>query len=407
MQLPSKRLIISGAAAWLVALTLNGMLARHASIASSDRPARAQAVLPFESAALAQDRAGAAPAQQMSDKYFKNVTVLKGIPVDEFMGTMGLFSAALSVCCGDCHKGAGTDHPEWEADPPRKLIARRMITMVNNINKENFNGRQVVTCWTCHRGAQAPAVTPPLDTIYSAPTFVPPDILPAANPTTAATPPADKILDNYIQALGGAANLAKLTSFTEKGTSHLFGEAQDDPAEIAAKAPNQISTLVHQRGGDLARVYDGRNGWVMLPLTVVGEFPLNAGAREGARLDAQLAFPAGLKSFFTSWKVTYPTTLDDKDVYVIQGSGNGLLATFYFDKKSSLLSRVIYYANSAVGRVPTQIDFSDYRPVAGVLMPYKWTYSWVSGQEEYKMTEIQPNVQVAAAKFGRPVQRAK
>src|SRR5689334_23683002 len=102
----------------------------------------------------------APPAVQMSDQVFKNIQVLKGIPVDEFMGTMGLFSAALTVCCGDCHTGAGTSNPKWEDDPPRKLMARRMIQMVNTINKDSFGGRQVVTCWTCHRGNPGPAVTP-------------------------------------------------------------------------------------------------------------------------------------------------------------------------------------------------------------------------------------------------------
>src|SRR5215469_2146433 len=140
----------------------------------------------------------------LSDKAFKNVRVLKDIPVDEFMGTMGLFSAALSVCCGDCHTGAGTDNPNWADDaPPQKVIARRMVTMMNTINKESFGGRQVVTCWTCHRGGQTPAATPTMDIIYSTPTFVPPDVLPAAR-STGGTPPADQILDKYVQALGGA-----------------------------------------------------------------------------------------------------------------------------------------------------------------------------------------------------------
>jgi hypothetical protein len=68
---------------------------------------------------------------------------------------------------------------------------------------------------------------------------------------------------------------------------------------------------------------------------------------------------------------------------------------------------MIHYANSAVGRVPTQIDYSDYRPVAGVMMPFKWTYGWVSGREEYALTDVQPNVAVDAAKFAKPVPRAK
>jgi hypothetical protein len=116
--------------------------------------------------ALAAGQAPPTAGAQMSDQVFKNVQVLKGIPVDEFMGTMGLFSAALTVCCGDCHTGAGTSNPKWEDDPPRKRTARRMMQMVAAINRDNFNGRQVVTCWTCHRGSQRPMATPPLDRLY-------------------------------------------------------------------------------------------------------------------------------------------------------------------------------------------------------------------------------------------------
>jgi photosynthetic reaction center cytochrome c subunit len=356
--------------------------------------------LPFGNSVYAQ-------TQQMSEVAFKNITVLKGIPVDEFMGTMGLFSAALSFCCKDCHEGAGTSNPHWEADPPRKVVARRMVQMVAKINQDSFNGRQVVTCWTCHRGAQSPANTPPIDTIYGTPTFVPTDVLPAA-PASAGTPPANEILDKYITALGGAANLAKLTSYTAKGTSHLFGEVNADPTEISAKAPNLLATLVHQREGDMARTYDGRAAWVMLPLTVVGEYSLNASMLDGGKLDAQLSFPGGLKQFFANWRVSYPTSLDGRQVYVVQGSNpSGLVATFYFDKQTGLLNRMVRYATSAVGRVPTQIDLSDYRTVAGVKMPYKWTYGWVSGQEEYTLTELTPNVPVDNAKFNKPVQKTK
>src|ERR1051326_7112354 len=70
--------------------------------------------------------AAATPATpQMSDKVFKNVQVLKGITVDEFMGTMGVFTTSLSLCCGNCHVGAGTSNPKWEDDSnPRKRMAR-------------------------------------------------------------------------------------------------------------------------------------------------------------------------------------------------------------------------------------------------------------------------------------------
>jgi len=376
MKVPSK-IFVSTAMAWLGAVPFGAML-------SAQTP-----VLPTAK----------------SGTYFKNVKVLTDIPVDEFMGTMGLFSAALSYCCGDCHIGAGGDNPQWESDKnPRKVIARQMTTMVNKINKENFGGANRVTCWTCHRGSPAPSVTPPIDTIYGEPLAFPPDIVPAAVQGSGALT-SDQIFDKYLKALGTTQAISALKSYTTKGTSHLFGETREDPFEQYAKAPDQFMTIVHQRGGDLSRSFNGQNAWVMLPLTVVQEYELSPSAREGGKLDAELAFPWNIKTWFPTWKVGFPANIEGKPQDVLQASAKGILATFYFDKQTGLLTRVIHYADSAVGRVPTQIDYSDYRPVAGVMMPFKWTYSWVSGREEYTMTDAQPNVAIDAAKFGRPVQR--
>src|SRR5262245_14069525 len=91
--------------------------------------------------------------QLTSEQAFKNVTVLKGIPVDEFMATMGFISASTNYNCADCHVEPKVEG-DWSAyaqDTPRKQTARRMILMVQNINQTNFGGARVVTCYTCHR----------------------------------------------------------------------------------------------------------------------------------------------------------------------------------------------------------------------------------------------------------------
>ena len=46
--------------------------------------------------AAVQAQVAGAP-RQMAGEAFKNVQILKNIPVDEFMGAMGLFSAAVSI----------------------------------------------------------------------------------------------------------------------------------------------------------------------------------------------------------------------------------------------------------------------------------------------------------------------
>src|SRR5262245_24008873 len=65
-----------------------------------------------------------------SDQAFKNIKVLKGIPVDDFMGTMGIMSTALGVDCSECHSGAGTGAVDWAADTARKVVARTMVQMM-------------------------------------------------------------------------------------------------------------------------------------------------------------------------------------------------------------------------------------------------------------------------------------
>src|SRR6185295_4849680 len=85
----------------------------------------------------------------MAETVFKNVQVLKGIPVDEFMSTMGVFSAALGMSCEDCHASNDSKWENYALDTsPRKRTARRMVQMVTTINKDNFGGRQMVTCWS-------------------------------------------------------------------------------------------------------------------------------------------------------------------------------------------------------------------------------------------------------------------
>ena len=55
-----------------------------------------------------------------------------------------------------------------------------------------------------------------------------------------------------------------------------------------------------------------------------------------------------------------------------------------------------------MGRVPTQIDYSDYRDVSGVKMPFRWITTWTGGKTTTELTELLANVAIDAAKFGRP-----
>jgi len=280
-----------------------------------------------------------------------------------------------------------------------------MVNMVTAINRENFQGRQVVTCWTCHRGRDRPVTTPSLETVYGMPTLERDDLVPASIP---GLPKPDEIIDKYLRAIGGSEKLAAVTSFAAKGTSVGFGGFGGGGAvQIYAKSPDRRTTIIEFKnapGRDASiRSYDGTTGWIKTPLTVLGEYQLNGSELDGAKLDAALSFPVQIKKALTNVRTLEPTTVDDRDVDVVQGTGpRRLFATLYFDKQTGLLVRMVRYGNSPIGRLPTQVDYSDYREVGGIKMPFRFTFAWLDGRDAFQLSEVQVNVPIDAAKFGRP-----
>jgi photosynthetic reaction center cytochrome c subunit len=370
----------------------------QAAAPRSAQPPRAQSPAPAQSQTPAQSLA----AGQKAEDVFKNVKVLKGISVKEFMDTMGFFAASTGLNCADCH----VSEKDWDAyakdDRPQKLTARRMVVMVNGINRSYFGGRRVLTCWSCHRGGDKPTVTPDLTVQYSSTPPPEPDEITEAAPRQ---PSADEILDKYIQAIGGAQRVAGLTSFTAKGTYVGFDTAMMKvPVDIYAKAPNQRTTIVHMPEGDSTRTYDGQRSWFTLPGYPVPVLELSGGDLNGAKADALLAFPARIKQDFSQWIVGFPVTINDVDTLVVQGrvAPGGFPVKLYFDPKTGLLVRSVRLVNSIVGMNPTQVDYEDYREVNGVKLPFKWTVTWTDGRSVTELSSLQTNVPVDAAKFGKP-----
>jgi hypothetical protein len=116
-----------------------------------------------------------------------------------------------------------------------------------------------------------------------------------------------------------------------------------------------------------------------------------------------LSIPGRVKQDLSLWRAALPREIGGRSVYVLQGTGSGgAVATLYFDVESGFLTRVVRYANSAMGRVPTQIDFDDYREVAGVKLPFRWSFTWVSGRDVVELSEVLPNVAIDAARFAKP-----
>jgi photosynthetic reaction center cytochrome c subunit len=363
------------------------------------------AIIFVASAALVAGQAAPPPKPPMAEEVFKNIQVLKGVPADEFLGSMGFIANALAVNCTYCHVGeGGGGWDEYAKDTDKKEMARKMMVMMSAINKTYFGGTRRVTCVSCHNGSNRPKTTTNMAVYYRATqTDEPDDILRQAP----GAPSTDQVIDKYLAAVGGAQRLAAVTSIVAKGTYLAYGDAQKSPFEVYVKAPGQRTEIIHTLSGDTTTAFDGRLGWTAMP-EAFSPLPTRALAGtelEGVKFDAALSFPGQLKQALKNWRGAIPATMGDHDVQVIEGlTESGLPVKLYFDDESGLLLRQVRYTETPIGRNSWQIDYDDYRSVgnSGTKMPFKWRVLWQSGDSRVELTDVQPNVAVDAARFTRP-----
>ncbi len=358
------------------------------------------------SARQAGPAAGAAENPPMAEDVFKNVLVLKGIPVDEFLDTMGMFAAATAKDCTGCHSPQILDgRPEaFAIATPMIQKARFMIGMMNAINRNYFGGQKRVSCATCHSNTSAPENVPNLAVQYGNP-LENPDSMEFVVATGSNPSQIEQVFAKYLDALGGAQRLAGVTSFTATGTYAGWDTGLSQvPVDIYARAPEQLTTVAHRTEGDSVWAYDGRNGWqVTVNAAVPFTVPLTSGNLAGARLDAMVALaPTRIRQAFSKWEISKGVLDDDRPVQILRGANEGQPpVNFYFDN-SGLLVRLLRWNVTAVGPVATQYDYSDYREVGGVRRPFRWVRRSTANEVTVVLKEIRPNVAIDAARFAKP-----
>ena len=333
-------------------------------------------------------------------------TVLKGITVDEFMDTMGMFAAATTKDCTGCHAEEilSGNRDAFATPTPMIQRARQMAVMMNTINRNFFGNQKRVTCYTCHNATSFPERVPNLANQYGDPPPENPDRLEfIALPDRAKE--VDGIFAQYIKAIGGAQRWAAVNSIAAAGTYAGWDTSHVEvPVELFGRAPNQFTTIVHRKEGDNVFVFNGMNAWFAGVDAPAPNLTLQytGGNLTGARIDAlvQVA-PHTIQKAYSRWELS-EDVVGDEPVTVLRGTNQGEApVNLYFDD-AGLLVRLIRWNETAVGPVPTQFDFSDYREVGGIRKPYEWVRTWTNNRAVFKLKDIRINAPVDASRFQRP-----
>ena len=348
----------------------------------------------------AQGAAGSEPA--MEDAY-ENIQALNGQPAHLMLPTMFYFEGALGVGCGYCHDGNNTQRAL--DTNVTKVVARRMIDMVNAINQNNFDGEKQVTCFTCHQGQAIPD---------GVPAVINAEVPPKLEYTVAVPPPpaipsltVNQIFDKYIAAMGGTSALQNVPSLTAAGTVTQRRPGRDFAAqrfEISTKTPAMKLTATGQNPNLV--IYSGNSGWARGGNGNVRD--LRREELDATRLEDAFNLPAQLKQLIVNPEVDHPEVVGNHELYVVRGRTQNLpLVKLYFEKDTGMLVRLVYSIDTPFGPYPTQIDYRDVRDVDGRKVPYSWVISQSRGREyPYAMQNVRA-ADVEDSMFARPAVRAQ
>jgi hypothetical protein len=146
--------------------------------------------------------------------------------------------------------------------------------------------------------------------------------------------------------------------------------------------------------------YNGEAGWLSTPN---GVRPMSPAERQAASIDAQLYFPEWLPKAYQDFKTLPGETIDGKNTYLVTAIGTGQVPlNLYFDQQSGLLLRLVRFAETPLGKNPTQIDYADYRAIDGLKIPYRWTLARPNGRFTIQIDDVKQNVPVDEKLFVMP-----
>lgn len=318
---------------------------------------------------------------------YKNIQVFKDLPADQLIKTMEIMSSSLGVNCNFCH----VQNDFAKDDKEEKATAREMISMTIGINKNNFGGRTEVSCATCHGGKPHPASMIPLgENLFQRPN----------NQSKETLPTIEQVLSKYVAALGGADALGKVKSRTIKATRTVNNTAPI-AEEVYEKSPNKLLVVTAFPQMSVTTGYNGAEDWTF---GGGGETTVHEDELEQFKRDAEFMFePTKLKDIYKEMTVAGIDKIGDKEVYVVRAATQtGGRERLYFDKQTGLLARRLSVSTTPIGAFPFQIDYSDYKAVDGVQLPYTMRWSIPGRSWTRKVTEVKQNTVIDDAKFNQP-----
>jgi hypothetical protein len=212
----------------------------------------------------------------------------------------------------------------------------------------------------------------------------------------------DEIVHRYLQAVGGRAAWQKLKSRVSMGTIEVTSANLAGTVIIHEKAPNKILTIIVVSGSAFRQGFDGTVGWAEDPRNGLRE---QSGAELAeTRRQSDFYSPVDLGSHYVKLTLLDAEKVDEHDTNVLEGvlAEGGPPDKLYFDAATGLPVRLVSQHHSPEGVSQFEENFSDYRQVDGVTLPF--VISQTAGDSAFvvRISEVRHNVPLEDGEFSKP-----
>lgn len=190
------------------------------------------------------------------------------------------------------------------------------------------------------------------------------DANPVAKPTVQkvdANVTVASVVDKYINAIGGKANLAKITSYTINASMSMQGQNIDFKI-VKAQGGKELTTVTAMGQVVQKQVFDGKTGYSMQMGQKVDITPEEiAEKQKNTELFEELGFAKS-----PDYKLSGIEKIGGEDSYAIKG-GN---TTYYYSVATGLKTGETKKIKAKGQEMTIPTTFSNYKEVSGVKMPY-------------------------------------
>ena len=215
-------------------------------------------------------------------------------------------------------------------------------------------------------------------------------------------PKAEEILDKFVEATGGKTAYEKVHNEKTTGTFEYLGKGVKGTVTSYRAEPNKSVSIIELEGvGTLQEGTDGTTAWESTSL----QGPRVKQGEERAMIlrEATLRAPLYWRKLYKRVETVGAETVDGQSCYkVVLTPEEGKPETQYFDKKSSLMIKMMMSTPSPMGEVPIEILLSDYKEESGLLRAHKQHHKLLGQEFLITLSQVEYNVDIPSDRFDLP-----